>query len=163
MSAPLSYGIAPTGYRLPDATTVGAVHLQVADLARSIAYYRDVIGLRVLSSTAHNASMGPHGEERTVIELHELRGAAPVAHRGRLGLFHVAILLPDRASLGRFLAHLVELGERVGMSDHMVAKRSTSTTRMDLGLKCTPIVRAEVGVRKEGNWRWEPSRLMRVP
>ena len=135
MSSPLSYGIAPTGYRLPDATTLGAVHLQVADLARSIAYYRDVIGLRVQSSTAHNASMGPHGDERTVIELHELPGATPVPHRGRLGLFHVAILLPDRASLGRFLAHLGSIGERVGMSDHFVSEALYLNDPDGLGLE----------------------------
>ena len=152
MSAPLSYGIAPRGYRLPDATALGAVHLQVADLARSIAYYRDVIGLRVLSSTAHNASMGPHGEERTVIELHELRGAAPVAHRGRLGLFHVAILLPDRASLGRFLAHLADLGERVGMSDHMVSEALYLNDPDGLGLE----VYAD---RPRKDWRAEGGQL----
>jgi len=135
MPSPLSYGIAPTGYRLPDATTLGAVHLQVADLARSIAYYRDVIGLRALSSTAHNASLGPHGEERTVIELHELRGAAPVPDRGRLGLFHVAILLPDRASLGRFLAHLADIGVRVGMSDHSVSEALYLSDPDGLGLE----------------------------
>ena len=43
-----AYGIAPAGFRLPDATRVGRVRLQVADLARSIAYYESVIGLRVV-------------------------------------------------------------------------------------------------------------------
>ena len=42
------YGVAPTGYRLPDATRLGTVRLQVSDLARSVAYYRDLLGLRVL-------------------------------------------------------------------------------------------------------------------
>lgn len=153
MSAPLSYGIAPVGYRLPEATTLGAVHLQVAELARSITYYRDVIGLRVLSSTAQNASMGPHGEERTVIELHELRGAAPVEPRGRLGLFHVAILLPDRAALGRFLAHLVSLGERVGMSDHFVSEALYLTDPDGLGLE----VYAD---RLRKSWRAEGGQLV---
>ncbi len=153
MSPPLSYGIAPVGYRLPEATTLGAVHLQVADLARSITYYRDVIGLRVLSSTAQNASMGPHGEERTVIELHELRGAAPVEPRGRLGLFHVAILLPDRAALGRFLAHLVSLGERVGMSDHFVSEALYLNDPDGLGLE----VYAD---RPRKSWRAEGGQLV---
>ena len=152
MSAPLSYGIAPVGYRLPEATTLGAVHLQVADLARSITYYRDVIGLRVLSSTAQNASMGPHGDERTVIELHELHGAAPVEPRGRLGLFHVAILLPDRAALGRFLVHLARLGERVGMSDHFVSEALYLNDPDGLGLE----VYAD---RPRESWRAEGGQL----
>ena len=42
----MPYGIAPPGFRLPDATHVGAVSLQVADLSRSLDYYTDVLGLR---------------------------------------------------------------------------------------------------------------------
>jgi catechol-2,3-dioxygenase len=38
-ATPGSYGVAPPAFRLPDATRVGAVHLQVGDLARSSAYY----------------------------------------------------------------------------------------------------------------------------
>ncbi len=46
--APREYGIAPPGYQLPTTTRLGAVRLQVSDLARSVAYYRDLLGLRVL-------------------------------------------------------------------------------------------------------------------
>ena len=42
--------------------------------------------------------------------------------RGLLGLYHYALLLPDRASLGRFISHLAELGLRAGMSDHFVSE-----------------------------------------
>jgi catechol 2,3-dioxygenase len=42
--------------------------------------------------------------------------------RGLLGLYHYAILLPDRASLGRFISHLAELGLHAGMSDHFVSE-----------------------------------------
>jgi catechol 2,3-dioxygenase len=45
-----------------------------------------------------------------------------VPRRGRLGLYHFAILLPDRSALGRFLRHLGELGERAGMADHLVSE-----------------------------------------
>ena len=48
----MEYGIAPAGYRLPAATRLGRVRLQIADLDRSIAYYETVIGLRVLDRTA---------------------------------------------------------------------------------------------------------------
>ncbi len=135
MTSPRTFGIAPSSYRLPDATTLGAVHLQIADLARSIAYYRDVIGLRVLASTSSLALLAPHDDDRVVIELHELPGAAPVAARGRLGLFHVAILLPDRPSLGRFLAHLASIDERVGMSDHIVSEAIYLTDPDGLGIE----------------------------
>ena len=42
--------------------------------------------------------------------LHEHPGAREAPRRGRLGLFHFAILLPDRPSLGRFVRHLAEIG-----------------------------------------------------
>jgi catechol 2,3-dioxygenase len=45
-----------------------------------------------------------------------------VPRRGRLGLFHFAVLLPDRASLGRFVKHLSEIGAYAGMSDHLVSE-----------------------------------------
>ncbi|MHB8839038.1 MAG: VOC family protein [Gemmatimonadaceae bacterium] len=56
-----------------------------------------------------------------LLELHA--GAAkPVPRGGRQGLFHFALLLPDRASLGRFLTHLAELGVHAGASDHLVSE-----------------------------------------
>ncbi|MEQ1691293.1 MAG: VOC family protein [Gemmatimonas sp.] len=130
-----SYGIAPPDHRLPDATQLGTVHLQIADLTRSIAYYTDVIGLRVLQQGAAQAILGAQDDRRSLIVLHELSGARPVPPRGRLGLFHVAILLPDRASLGRFLTHLAERGEHPGMSDHSVSEALYLTDPDGLGLE----------------------------
>lgn len=117
-----SYGIPPDGFRLPEATRVGRVRLQVADLARSLAYYERVLGFRVLHRAAGEATLGAHGDDAPLVELHERAGAAPVPHRGRLGLYHFAILLPHRAALGRFVAHLAELGERAGAADHLVSE-----------------------------------------
>ncbi len=98
-------------------------------------YYRDVIGLRVLTQATGTASMGAHGGSDVLIELVELPGATPVPPRGRLGLFHVAILLPDRAALGRFLSHLGDIDERAGMSDHLVSEAIYLTDPDGLGLE----------------------------
>ncbi len=118
----LEYGVPPAGYRLPAATRLGQVKLQVADLERSLAYYQRVLGLRVLERTDAQAALAAEGDDTPLIELHERPGATPVPRRGRLGLYHYAILLPNRASLGRFVAHLAEIGERAGMSDHLVSE-----------------------------------------
>jgi catechol 2,3-dioxygenase len=96
----------------------------VADLERSVAFYRRVLGMSVLEDAAgraDRASLGPAGGE-ALVELHEHPGAAPVPRRGRLGLFHFAILLPDRPALGRLLRHLGEVGVRPGASDHLVSE-----------------------------------------
>ena len=44
------------------------------------------------------------------------------ARRGAFGLYHFAVLLPDRPALGRFAAHLSSLGISVGMADHRVSE-----------------------------------------
>ena len=81
-----------------------------------------VSGRWPFGSGAHHASLGAHGSVRPLVLLDERRGAAPAPRRGRLGLYHFAILLPDRASLGRFVRHLAASGERAGAADHLVSE-----------------------------------------
>lgn len=116
------YGRRPRGYRLPDATKLGIVRLQVADLARSLDFYRDVIGLGVVDRSSERATLAPHGDAAPTVEIIGRAGSTPVPRRGRLGLFHFAILLPDRADLGRFVTHLSKLGVRPGAADHLVSE-----------------------------------------
>ena len=167
-----AYGIAPPGYRLPAATRLGAVRLQVADLARSLEWYRRVLGLEPLDgdpldrsprdrerqgSEPHDrsgrvAGLGAPGAGVPLVELRERPGAAPVPRRGRLGLYHYAILLPDRPALGRFLRHLSDIGERTGMSDHFVSEALYLTDPDGLGIE----VYAD---RPRGTWRHEDRQL----
>ena len=128
-------GLAPPEYRLPDATHVGRVRLQVSDLARSIAYYEKVLGLRVIDRSDASASLAPNGETRALIELSEKPGARAVPRRGLLGLYHFAVLFPDRAALGRFVVHLSEIGEYAGMSDHLVSEAIYLTDPDGLGIE----------------------------
>ncbi|HET9439651.1 MAG TPA: VOC family protein [Longimicrobiales bacterium] len=113
-----SYGIRPEGYRLPDETHVGAVVLQVSDLERSTAFYRDLLGFQELRSDAHRVQLGAGGA--ALVELRA--GAKAPLQARRLGLYHFAILLPDRAALGRVLEHLVRHGIHPGASDHLVSE-----------------------------------------
>jgi catechol 2,3-dioxygenase len=129
------FTVAPPGYQLPAALRLGPVRLQIADLKRSIAYYERVIGLRVLERTTSSAVLGPHEDETPLVELRERAGATPVPRRGRLGLYHFAVLLPDRASLGRFVARLSSIGEYAGMSDHLVSEAIYLTDPDALGIE----------------------------
>ena len=108
--------------RLPDALRLGPVRLQVSDLGQSLDYYTMVLGLRPRETGAGSAALLAEGEPEPLVELVERRGVAPVRANSRLGLYHFAILLPDRAALGRFLAHLVKSGARLGASDHLVSE-----------------------------------------
>jgi len=76
-----------------------------------------------------------------------------VPRRGRLGLYHFAILLPDRAQLGRFARHLSEIGERAGMSDHLVSEAIYLTDPDGLGIE----VYAD---RPRSAWRQQDGELM---
>jgi catechol 2,3-dioxygenase len=97
---------------------MGLVELSVSDLDRSLAYWQDAIGLRVLSRDDGSADLGV---DTPLVRFVEEPGARPA--QGFTGLFHVALLVPDRASLGRFLAHAGrDQIPLTGLSDHVVSE-----------------------------------------
>ena len=110
---------APVVAELPAATRMGAVELTVADLARSLDYYETQIGLRVHGREGGVARLGTGGEDLLVLT--EEPGARPAD--GYSGLFHFALLVPERVDLARWLAHVAR--DRValaGLSDHFVSE-----------------------------------------
>jgi len=135
MDTTLPYGIAPPAHRLPDAAHVGGVRLQVADLARSIDYYTGVLGLRVARATDAAAWLTPQTDARALVELQARPGLRPVPRQGRLGLFHFAILVPDRATLGRFVRHIADRGVSAGSADHAVSEALYLTDPDGLGIE----------------------------
>jgi catechol 2,3-dioxygenase len=97
---------------------MGLVELSVSNLDRSLAYWQDALGLRVLSREDGTAELGADAPLVRFVEELDARPA-----QGFTGLFHIALLVPDRASLGRFLAHTVR-GQipLTGLSDHRVSE-----------------------------------------
>lgn len=148
-------GILPPGFRLPAETKLGRVSLQVSDLDRSLAYYQTVLGLRVHERSGNRAVLGAQGGHRPIVELHARAGATPVPRRGRLGLYHFAILLPDRPSLGRFVKHLDELGAHAGMSDHFVSEAIYLSDPDGLGIEV-------YSDRPRSLWRYDDRQLFMV-
>ena len=152
-SSASGFGAAPAGARLPETTRVGGVRIQVADLSRSLAYYRDVLGLRVIAAGVTSASLGVPGLDVALVTLHAEAGTQPAHGRGTFGLFHFAILLPDRPSLGRFVAHLASMGVPAGMSDHTVSEAIYLTDPDGLGIE----VYAD---RPQASWRYRQQQLV---
>jgi catechol 2,3-dioxygenase len=99
-------------------THMGPVELSVADLDRTVAYWRDEIGLRLLERANGRASLGTDTE---LLRFVEEPGAQPATRH--TGLFHVALLVPDRPSLARWLAHAArDRTALAGLSDHAVSE-----------------------------------------
>lgn len=149
------YGVPSQAGRLPAATHVGAVHLQVSDLERAIGYYRQILGMHVLDQGSDSALLGVPGPGGSLIRLYQKRGIAPAPHGGRFGLFHFAILLPDRAAFGRFAAHVLGMGVRAGMADHAVSEALYLTDPDGLGIE----VYAD---RPRGTWTHRERELVMV-
>lgn len=102
-------------------TSIGEICLTVSNLDRSVQFYRDRLGFQVmeLAEKPGQAVMGAGGNR--LITLVENPGARQVP--GTTGLYHFAILLPDRRSLARLLYHLAETGAEIqGASDHGVSE-----------------------------------------
>lgn len=105
---------------LPAATAVRRVSLQVTRLDRSIGFYETALGFRVLERDGARAVLG-ESAGAALLELQAGDGVT-AARPGSLGLYHFAVLLPDRAALGRLIGHLSARGIRLGASDHLVSE-----------------------------------------
>jgi catechol 2,3-dioxygenase len=149
-----SYGIRPQ-HRLPDETHVGHVTLQVSDLQRSVDYYSDVLGMAMLHREHDVARLGVRATGQQLAVLQEKRGIAKAPRAGRFGLYHFAVLLPDRPSLGKFAAHLFASGVRPGMADHAVSEALYLTDPDGLGIE----VYAD---RPRGSWTQNGNELVMV-
>jgi catechol 2,3-dioxygenase len=101
---------------------VGHVHLRVADLNRSLAFYADALGLRVTGRIGDDAAFLAAGDYHHHVALNtwQSRGGAP-APAGSTGLHHVALRYPTRAALAAAVRALREHGVPiVGANDHGV-------------------------------------------
>jgi catechol 2,3-dioxygenase len=112
-------------FRLIDSRVrIGHVHLKVSDLERSLAFYCGVLGFQLIQRLGEQVAFISAGGYHHHIGLNtwESRGGSPPP-LGTTGLFHVAILYPDRATLGdalrRLLAAKIPLD---GASDHGVSE-----------------------------------------
>jgi catechol 2,3-dioxygenase len=101
------------------ATDVGAVTFKVADLARSVQFYTQLIGLKLFSQDEHTAVLG--AGNRRILTLQAVPGAKPLARRAT-GLYHAAILWPDRRSLALKIAQLSSINYPLGYADHLVSE-----------------------------------------
>ncbi|WP_299601798.1 VOC family protein [uncultured Tateyamaria sp.] len=110
--------------KVPADTSVGHIHLKVTDIERSIAFYRDVLGFTLTQRYGDQAAFLSAGGYHHHIGLNtwHSRGAGPAPEQAA-GLYHVAFLFPDRASLGAALGRVLDHGTALGgAADHGVSE-----------------------------------------
>jgi len=101
------------------AAAIGAVHLTISDLARSIEFYESRLGFQVHRRDDRTAWLGAGGRDLLILSQCE---TAPRV-RATTGLYHFAILVPTRADLSRSLRRLVATGTVLqGAADHGVSE-----------------------------------------
>ena len=103
---------------------IGHVHLTVSDVDRALAFYRDVLGFEVTTTYGRDAVFLSAGGYHHHIGLNTWAGrGAPGPPPGTTGLYHFAILYPDRAALAAAVRRVLERGVPLeGASDHGVSE-----------------------------------------
>lgn len=101
--------------------SLGAVHIRVSNLERSIRFYREVVGFKVLRQDKGKAELTADGRTPLLV-LREIGDGNVQRRRSSAGLYHFAILLPDRPGLGLVLRNLIASGIDIGQGDHLVSE-----------------------------------------
>jgi catechol 2,3-dioxygenase len=114
----------PLDYIIPASTRIGHVHLKVANLERSLQFYRDLLGFQVTQAYGEDAVFISAGGYHHHIGLNTWysKNGAP-APQNATGLYHTAILYPTRKDLAVALKRLLDAKYPLtGMSDHGVSE-----------------------------------------
>jgi catechol 2,3-dioxygenase len=101
-------------YKMPAATRIGHIHLKVSDLQRSLDFYSGLLGFAFISAGGYHHHIG--------LNTWHSKGAQP-APINAPGLYHTAILFPERKDLAAILQRLIDHKYPLtGMSDHGVSE-----------------------------------------
>jgi catechol 2,3-dioxygenase len=134
---------------LHPATEVGAVTLKVADLERSLAFYNNVIGLKTLDQDQGKAFLG--AGKRSIVTLEAVPGARPQP-AATTGLYHAAILLPDRHALAVKMAQIAAIRYPFGYADHLVSEAFYLSDPDNNGLEL-------YRDRPRSEWTWDGDKI----
>ena len=127
-------------------TYVTNVEIKVSDLQRSLTYYQEVIGFKVLHQESHKATLTADGKTAllTIVQPDKVEEKTSLT----TGLFHFAILLPTRRDLANIISHFHNNGIYLGASDHDVSEALYLNDPDKNGIE----VYAD---RPESEWTWQ--------
>lgn len=109
----------PTTFHQKPNLFIQNVTLKVSNLSRSIDFYTEIIGFRVLQQEEGRVTLTADGQH-ALITLVEVPNAQFV--RGATGLYHFALLLPSRKDLGNLIQHFIQKNVQIGAGDHDVSE-----------------------------------------
>jgi len=113
-----------TSYKIPTGTRIGHIHLKVADIDRSLAFYHDLLGFDLVARYGDQAAFVSAGGYHHHIGLNtwQSKGASPAPREG-VGLYHTAILYPRRKDLALIYQRLRTANyPNIGATDHGVSE-----------------------------------------
>lgn len=111
-------------YSVPADTRIGHVHLKVADIERSLGFYRDLLGFQLTARYGEQAAFISAGGYHHHIGLNSWhsKGSPPALHNS-VGLYHTAILYPTRKDLAKIYDRIrTENCPLTGATDHVVSE-----------------------------------------
>ena len=150
---PMNETTAITAPVLPATLRLGAVHITVTNLDRSVGFYQDAIGLKLHSRDGDVAAMGAGAEDLLV--LHEAPFARPAGRHA--GLYHFALLHPSRTELARALVRLANTRTPIeGASDHGISEAIYLPDPDGNGIELAADRPKEQWPEQWGNFRPEP-------
>ncbi|MGG3890749.1 VOC family protein [Metabacillus fastidiosus] len=127
-------------------TFVGQVNLKVQNLERSLAFYQEIIGFKVLEQTETSASLTADGKT-VLLSIQQPNNIVPKQER-TTGLYHFALLLPRRSDLAKIVQHFIGIGLPFGSSDHLVSEALYLSDPDGNGI--------EIYIdRHPSEWKWE--------
>lgn len=151
-------------YSINTDTVLGKVKLNISDMERSLPFYQEVVGLQVLERQGSTASLTADGVN-VLIELEEIPNAIVSERRTTTGLYHYALLLPNREALGAALARLIASAFTSAKPIIWSVKRCILQTLTTMALKFMRTGRARSGKRRERRLHYgeQSHRLGRPP
>ncbi|TDL30910.1 VOC family protein [Jeotgalibacillus sp. S-D1] len=99
---------------------VGEAAIRVQDLKRSTKFYKEILGFNVLAETERSVCFTADGK-KPLLTIEQPDGIKP-KEQNTTGLYHFALLLPERAHLAALVKHFADNGVRFGSSDHLVSE-----------------------------------------
>lgn len=131
-------------------TYTGEVYLKVTDLDKSKAFYTNIIGFKVLGEDQQRVLFTADGKTPLLI-IEQPENVTP-KESGTTGLYHFALLLPERADLGKIIKHFVAHKVALGAADHLVSEALYLSDPDGNGI--------EIYVdRKPELWTWENEKV----